>query len=132
MAQARSSLHRHWMHKHRLGDLSQANALNKEFMTTRTNEKVALQHLNDRFASYIETDGALPGAAEPEAGGGSGAAAMPGAHAHRRPVRGGAEQAEGAGEDPDQSGVTLGAGAGQPDGRRSLAQVQVGEARSHA
>uniref|UniRef100_A0A3B4TWP7 Desmin b n=1 Tax=Seriola dumerili TaxID=41447 RepID=A0A3B4TWP7_SERDU len=35
-------------------DFSLADALNQEFLTTRTNEKVELQHLNDRFASYIE------------------------------------------------------------------------------
>lgn len=35
-------------------DFGLADALNQEFLTTRTNEKVELQHLNDRFASYIE------------------------------------------------------------------------------
>lgn len=35
-------------------DFSLADALNQEFLTTRTNEKAELQHLNDRFASYIE------------------------------------------------------------------------------
>lgn len=35
-------------------DFSLAGALNQEFLTTRTNEKAELQHLNDRFASYIE------------------------------------------------------------------------------
>ncbi|XP_056156879.1 LOW QUALITY PROTEIN: desmin-like [Lampris incognitus] len=35
-------------------DFSLADALNQEFLATRTNEKVELQHLNDRFASYIE------------------------------------------------------------------------------
>lgn len=35
-------------------DFNLADALNQEFLTTRTNEKVELQHLNDRFASYIE------------------------------------------------------------------------------
>ncbi|KAK5874874.1 hypothetical protein CesoFtcFv8_027421 [Champsocephalus esox] len=35
-------------------DFSLADAINQEFMSTRTNEKVELQHLNDRFASYIE------------------------------------------------------------------------------
>ncbi|XP_066543514.1 desmin a isoform X1 [Amia ocellicauda] len=35
-------------------DFSLADAMNQEFLTTRTNEKVELQHLNDRFASYIE------------------------------------------------------------------------------
>ncbi|XP_030636862.1 desmin b [Chanos chanos] len=35
-------------------DFSLADALNQEFLATRTNEKVELQHLNDRFANYIE------------------------------------------------------------------------------
>ncbi|XP_077055375.1 desmin b [Siphateles boraxobius] len=35
-------------------DFSLADALNQEFLHTRTNEKAELQHLNDRFASYIE------------------------------------------------------------------------------
>ncbi|XP_051986294.1 desmin b [Xyrauchen texanus] len=35
-------------------DFSLADALNQEFLHTRTNEKVELQHLNDRFANYIE------------------------------------------------------------------------------
>ncbi|XP_070786857.1 desmin-like [Enoplosus armatus] len=35
-------------------DFSLADAINQEFLTTRTNEKAELQHLNDRFASYIE------------------------------------------------------------------------------
>ncbi|XP_004701684.1 desmin [Echinops telfairi] len=35
-------------------DFSLADAVNQEFLTTRTNEKVELQELNDRFASYIE------------------------------------------------------------------------------
>ncbi|XP_028324987.1 desmin b [Gouania willdenowi] len=35
-------------------DFSLADALNQEFLTTRTNEKAELQHLNDRFACYIE------------------------------------------------------------------------------
>nr|XP_045004163.1 desmin [Jaculus jaculus] len=35
-------------------DFSLADAVNQEFLATRTNEKVELQELNDRFASYIE------------------------------------------------------------------------------
>ncbi|XP_031414444.1 desmin-like [Clupea harengus] len=35
-------------------DFSLADAINQEFLHTRTNEKEELQHLNDRFASYIE------------------------------------------------------------------------------
>ncbi|XP_055069884.2 desmin b [Misgurnus anguillicaudatus] len=35
-------------------DFSLADALNQEFLQRRTNEKVELQHLNDRFANYIE------------------------------------------------------------------------------
>ncbi|XP_074857705.1 desmin [Carettochelys insculpta] len=35
-------------------DFQLADALNQEFLQTRTNEKVELQELNDRFASYIE------------------------------------------------------------------------------
>ncbi|XP_018425795.1 PREDICTED: peripherin isoform X2 [Nanorana parkeri] len=35
-------------------DFSAAEALNQEFLTTRSNEKVELQELNDRFASFIE------------------------------------------------------------------------------
>ncbi|NXH50309.1 GFAP protein, partial [Dicaeum eximium] len=35
-------------------DLSLAAALNSEFRETRTNEKVEMMELNDRFASYIE------------------------------------------------------------------------------
>ncbi|XP_028663025.1 desmin-like isoform X1 [Erpetoichthys calabaricus] len=35
-------------------DFSLADAMNQEFLQTRTNEKAELQHLNDRFASYIE------------------------------------------------------------------------------
>ncbi|XP_005995855.1 desmin a [Latimeria chalumnae] len=35
-------------------DFSLADAMNQEFIQTRTNEKVELQELNDRFANYIE------------------------------------------------------------------------------
>ncbi|XP_035295138.1 desmin isoform X4 [Cricetulus griseus] len=35
-------------------DFSLADAVNQEFLATRTNEKVELQELNDRFANYIE------------------------------------------------------------------------------
>nr|XP_020463330.1 desmin-like isoform X1 [Monopterus albus] len=35
-------------------DFDLADATNQDFMNTRTNEKAELQHLNDRFASYIE------------------------------------------------------------------------------
>ncbi|KAM5180609.1 peripherin [Mantella aurantiaca] len=35
-------------------DFSVAEALNQEFLTTRSNEKAELQELNDRFASFIE------------------------------------------------------------------------------
>ncbi|XP_040214064.1 desmin isoform X1 [Rana temporaria] len=35
-------------------DFSLADAMNQEFLQTRTNEKVELQDLNDRFANYIE------------------------------------------------------------------------------
>ncbi|KAM8728884.1 vimentin-like [Acanthopagrus schlegelii] len=35
-------------------DFSLSDAINSEFMTNRTNEKVQMQSLNDRFASYIE------------------------------------------------------------------------------
>ncbi|KAM4645536.1 glial fibrillary acidic protein [Amazona ochrocephala] len=35
-------------------DFSKATALNSEFRETRTNEKVEMMELNDRFASYIE------------------------------------------------------------------------------
>ncbi|XP_078085415.1 desmin-like [Mustelus asterias] len=35
-------------------DFNIADALNQEFVQTRTNEKAEMQHLNDRFASYIE------------------------------------------------------------------------------
>lgn len=35
-------------------DFSLSDAINTEFKTNRTNEKVQMQSLNDRFASYIE------------------------------------------------------------------------------
>ncbi|KAG9260379.1 peripherin isoform X1 [Astyanax mexicanus] len=35
-------------------DFSVADAINQEFLTTRSNEKQELQELNDRFASFIE------------------------------------------------------------------------------
>lgn len=35
-------------------DFSLAEAVNQEFLTTRSNEKQELQELNDRFASFIE------------------------------------------------------------------------------
>lgn len=35
-------------------DFTLADAVNQEFRTTRSNEKVELQELNDRFASFIE------------------------------------------------------------------------------
>ncbi|XP_035249433.1 desmin a isoform X2 [Anguilla anguilla] len=35
-------------------DFGLADAMNQDFLQTRTNEKAELQHLNDRFASYIE------------------------------------------------------------------------------
>ncbi|XP_068197646.1 vimentin-like [Antennarius striatus] len=35
-------------------DFSLSDAINSEFITNRTNEKVQMQSLNDRFASYIE------------------------------------------------------------------------------
>ncbi|KAI1885001.1 hypothetical protein AGOR_G00215690 [Albula goreensis] len=35
-------------------DFSLADAMNQDFLNTRTNEKAELQHLNDRFANYIE------------------------------------------------------------------------------
>ncbi|KAF7641802.1 hypothetical protein LDENG_00272070, partial [Lucifuga dentata] len=35
-------------------DFSLANAMNQDFLIKKTDEKAELQHLNDRFASYIE------------------------------------------------------------------------------
>lgn len=35
-------------------DFTLAEAVNQEFLTTRSNEKAELQELNDRFASFIE------------------------------------------------------------------------------
>ncbi|KAJ8268646.1 hypothetical protein COCON_G00138180 [Conger conger] len=35
-------------------DFSLSDAINTEFKTSRTNEKAQMQHLNDRFANYIE------------------------------------------------------------------------------
>ncbi|XP_061688116.1 peripherin [Syngnathoides biaculeatus] len=35
-------------------DFTMADAINQEFLTTRSNEKAELQELNDRFASFIE------------------------------------------------------------------------------
>lgn len=35
-------------------DFNLADAMNQDFLNTRSNEKAELQHLNDRFASYIE------------------------------------------------------------------------------
>lgn len=35
-------------------DFTLAEAINQEFLTTRSNEKAELQELNDRFASFIE------------------------------------------------------------------------------
>ncbi|XP_034721065.1 desmin-like [Etheostoma cragini] len=51
---ARASVGRSYAGMGETLDFGLADALNQEFMTTRTNEKVELQHLNDRFASYIE------------------------------------------------------------------------------
>ncbi|XP_068165675.1 desmin b [Antennarius striatus] len=54
MAASRVSMGRSYGGMGETLDFSLADALNQEFLTTRTNEKAELQHLNDRFASYIE------------------------------------------------------------------------------
>lgn len=54
VATSRASVGRSYAGMGETLDFSLADALNQEFLTTRTNEKVELQHLNDRFASYIE------------------------------------------------------------------------------
>ncbi|KAM3585555.1 uncharacterized protein V6R79_020731 [Siganus canaliculatus] len=54
LAGSRASIGRSYAGMGETLDFSLADALNQEFLTTRTNEKVELQHLNDRFASYIE------------------------------------------------------------------------------
>ncbi len=54
LAASRASIGRSYAGMGETLDFSLADALNQEFLTTRTNEKAELQHLNDRFASYIE------------------------------------------------------------------------------
>lgn len=54
LASSRASVARTYAGMGETLDFSLADALNQEFLTTRTNEKAELQHLNDRFASYIE------------------------------------------------------------------------------
>lgn len=54
LASSRASVSRSYAGMGETLDFSLADALNQEFLTTRTNEKAELQHLNDRFASYIE------------------------------------------------------------------------------
>lgn len=54
LAGSRSSIGRSYTGMGEMLDFSLADALNQEFLTTRTNEKAELQHLNDRFVSYIE------------------------------------------------------------------------------
>ncbi|XP_028990222.1 desmin b [Betta splendens] len=54
LASSRASVGRSYAGIGQTLDFGLADALNQEFLTTRTNEKAELQHLNDRFASYIE------------------------------------------------------------------------------
>ncbi|XP_053718577.1 desmin b [Synchiropus splendidus] len=54
LAQSRVSVGRSYAGMGETLDFNLADALNQEFLATRTNEKAELQHLNDRFASYIE------------------------------------------------------------------------------
>jgi len=54
LASSRASVGRSYAGMGETLDFNLADALNQEFLTTRTNEKAELQHLNDRFASYIE------------------------------------------------------------------------------
>ncbi|KAM9821040.1 desmin b [Neosynchiropus ocellatus] len=54
LTQSRVSVGRSYAGMGETLDFNLADALNQEFLATRTNEKAELQHLNDRFASYIE------------------------------------------------------------------------------